>query len=778
MALTAEQVGLIFKLQADSKQAKSEFEKFKTELGKLGQEFDDAFVRKAFLANQKFLSGLGDTAKKSNSIVRESVESISSEIIESFGVDGDVANMIANQLVVLKNSALLVAVGITAAVALVGAAFIAAANKAAELGDKIGDLQQVTGLTAETLSGLNVAAMQEGKTLDNLSGALTTFNKNLLEAQRGSKEFQFIFKQLGVDFRGNVDQALRQAIERLAEMESGARRTAIAQKVFGDNVQEVITILANLEGGIDKAIVKAKELGLFFDEEAVRSAQSYKDQLNQLDLQYQGLTATLGNLVIPAFTGLVFVVNESLKAINGLLRGTRSLKEALLEIVLLSSLLLRQDVLANLAGILSEEGKKEPDFKLPPVGGGTKKKKADKFDIEAELAQSNIRIAKIGEDLQAKLDKQAKQALDREVTLIKLREQAEEEHRRRLEQLEEESAERTIAIIEREAEQRVITEEQAAEQIGAIRIAAFANRELQLKAEIESLRNRLAGISEEEVRAELLAQEQEFLDELELLQERRAAIEEKAVNDVIDARRRDLENLIQTSEQMRRLREEQLQQLGFSGAAAEAIAGLESLLGRTLTFGEAFRVVLQGIVAEARTTLPQLSEVFLQSTQAITDSLGAMISAFISGQSSLRQAVAAFYRAALQPLVDFLLKKARIEFALGLADLAAYNFAGAAKHFLAGAALSAAAGLINAGGSAIAGGGTVAPSSGFGGGTNQQSGPRIIEQGDRSPREPQVIIIRAEMQEGVIVRRVQEDYRANGGIRQMIRGDLVGEQGV
>jgi hypothetical protein len=53
----------------------------------------------------------------------------------------------------------------------------------------------------------------------------------------------------------------------------------------------------------------------------------------------------------------------------------------------------------------------------------------------------------------------------------------------------------------------------------------------------------------------------------------------------------------------------------------------------------------------------------------------------------------------------------------------------------------------------------------------------VIEQGGplRGGQSPQVIIIRAETEPGVIVRKVVEDYRSNGPSRQMLRRDMLGE---
>ena len=50
-----------------------------------------------------------------------------------------------------------------------------------------------------------------------------------------------------------------------------------------------------------------------------------------------------------------------------------------------------------------------------------------------------------------------------------------------------------------------------------------------------------------------------------------------------------------------------------------------------------------------------------------------------------------------------------------------------------------------------------------------------MEQGGRRATEPQVIIIRAETEPGVMVSKFVQDYRANGEARSVLRRDLLGE---
>lgn len=209
--------------------------------------------------------------------------------------------------------------------------------------------------------------------------------------------------------------------------------------------------------------------------------------------------------------------------------------------------------------------------------------------------------------------------------------------------------------------------------------------------------------------------------------------------------------------------------------AALVIAGIETTLERQLTLFERLRVEAAVTAQSLQQSLQPIGAVFVQMKDAIVNSLADTIAAFAAGKLSIRQAAAALYAEALKPLKDFLLKKARAEFALAIADAAMGNFAGAAKHTLAGVALSAAAGLIDVGGAAIAGGGGGAVggaiSAGGGGatGTGQTTSAREINQNTPRP-EPVVIVLRAQYQPGIIVERVIEDFKNNGRTRDLLGG--------
>ena len=128
--------------------------------------------------------------------------------------------------------------------------------------------------------------------------------------------------------------------------------------------------------------------------------------------------------------------------------------------------------------------------------------------------------------------------------------------------------------------------------------------------------------------------------------------------------------------------------------------------------------------------------------------------------------------------------KAIFEVAEGFAMLAQAPFdptgraaASAAGHFaaakmygvVAGVAAAAAVGLAAIGPGGGGGGGQFLAQDRGGGGT------MIREQGGRRSSEPQVIIIRAETEPGVMVSKVIQDYKSNGEMRSTLRRDLLGE---
>lgn len=313
MALNREQMGLLFKLDADTKPAQQDLAAFKDFTDKL-----TADVGKKAAAN---LDSVGKSSKASAAIIKESVETISSEIIESFGVDGDIANTLGQQISGLSKATLIAGgafVGLTAIVAGTTAALFSLAKGTAETLKEFGDLAEKSQISVETLSGLKPTLEQNGASLDKFGGAVSELQEKLVQARNGNKEFADGFKRLGVDITQGVEPALKQIVRQYSELPEGAERTAFATNVFGSAGEDLVLTLNALNGNLDANTEKMRELGLVVTPEAVKQAKEFDNQLVKLGQQFEAFKVSAGSLVIPVFTSIIEQVNGAIGSLQKL----------------------------------------------------------------------------------------------------------------------------------------------------------------------------------------------------------------------------------------------------------------------------------------------------------------------------------------------------------------------------------------------------------------------------------------------------------------------------
>jgi len=215
----------------------------------------------------------------------------------------------------------------------------------------------------------------------------------------------------------------------------------------------------------------------------------------------------------------------------------------------------------------------------------------------------------------------------------------------------------------------------------------------------------------------------------------------------------------------------------FGEDAAQRIAAFEQTTGAAATTLEKLQLAAQATADSLSESLPTIGELFDQSALAVANASATMLSSFLSGKEPIRKAAAALFAAALQPLKDYLNKRARAEFAIAAAEFAAGNYVGGAKHTLAGIALIGAAALIDVGAGLIGGGGSAGGAIAGGGvsssGGTQDTGPRVISQDTPRPQLVPVVIrpelnFRADLTGGILS-IVHDDITNNGRTRALIQ---------
>lgn len=171
---------------------------------------------------------------------------------------------------------------------------------AIDAGDALNDMAQRSGIAVETLSALQLYAKQNDASMQSLAMALKFMNKNMAEAQSGSKSAIEAFGQLGL----TIDEMLQKSPEqqfmiiaqRISELGSEAQRTKALMDIFGRGGADLAIMMQKGAAGIEEAINKSKELGIVLGEEQAQKLARYNDKIDEMNARFTAfkISAVLG----------------------------------------------------------------------------------------------------------------------------------------------------------------------------------------------------------------------------------------------------------------------------------------------------------------------------------------------------------------------------------------------------------------------------------------------------------------------------------------------------
>lgn len=182
--------------------------------------------------------------------------------------------------------------------------------------DRLNDLAQQTGITADVLGGLGFAASQSGGNLDSVVAAAGKLNKTLAEAAAGKDDAVEFFKALGlsaVDASGKtktVEVAMAEIADKFAGFADGPEKAALALRGFGKAGAEQIPLLN--EGGaklLENVEYYKRYSGVTV--EVTKRADEFNDTLGKVKVLSGALGVTIASELLDPMKTLA---DEFLKA--------------------------------------------------------------------------------------------------------------------------------------------------------------------------------------------------------------------------------------------------------------------------------------------------------------------------------------------------------------------------------------------------------------------------------------------------------------------------------
>ena len=185
------------------------------------------------------------------------------------------------------------------AIAGAGYAMLEFGQKIADATNDLVDTSTKTGIAAETLQGLKIAAEGSGLAFEQFIGPLQRLQFLMVEANNKNKTATKLFKDMGVEVNEtsgelrSADDVFRDMMKSLGEMDSDLERNALLMKTFGK--QGAMFAQSGVVGAMDEFISLGKEFGLDVGPEAVKQAANF--QRAMADMSAVG-TGTMQDLLM------------------------------------------------------------------------------------------------------------------------------------------------------------------------------------------------------------------------------------------------------------------------------------------------------------------------------------------------------------------------------------------------------------------------------------------------------------------------------------------------
>ncbi|MDX1967001.1 MAG: hypothetical protein SFV23_07515, partial [Planctomycetaceae bacterium] len=210
-----------------------------------------------------------------------------------------------------------------AVVGAVGAAIDAVSNLVnsyGELGGRLTDMSDRTGLSTETLGELDYAATKSGTSLDTLEGSLAKMGNKLVDAAAGSKTARAAFTTLGLSVEElsqlSPDQQFERIAQAISEIDDPAARTAAAMDVFGKSGADLLPLMKDGAEGIQAFRKEAVGLGRLSGRD-VDALDQLGDTFETLGIGAYNAGATVAAAFAPVLTDLATVALPVVQTLAG-----------------------------------------------------------------------------------------------------------------------------------------------------------------------------------------------------------------------------------------------------------------------------------------------------------------------------------------------------------------------------------------------------------------------------------------------------------------------------
>ena len=207
------------------------------------------------------------------------------------------------------------------AAGVIGGAYVGAITSAikstADHLDALDEMAVKTGVSVEMLTSLELAAKQNGVSMDQLATSIRMMYRSMNEAAEGTKESADAYERLGVNVRDasgklkSGNEAFLEVADAVAKIQNPAERSAMAMKVFGRAGSEMLPMLEGGKEALKGYIDEARRLGLIYTDEDAKRGAAFNDQLDAFTKVLTRLKETVAMWPMKQMTKVMAMITGS-----------------------------------------------------------------------------------------------------------------------------------------------------------------------------------------------------------------------------------------------------------------------------------------------------------------------------------------------------------------------------------------------------------------------------------------------------------------------------------
>ena len=173
--------------------------------------------------------------------------------------------------------------------------------------DELVTESMTTGLSTQTIQGMQYAQEFVDVSVNTITGSLTKLTSNMAKANEGNQAMADSFAALGVSIVDSVDGSLRPAeevfyelIDALGNIPNETERDAVAMELFGKSAQELNPLILQGSDVLKQYAKEAQATGYVLDEEQIQKLAAVDDAYHELQLTIEANRKQLAAQFAPA----------------------------------------------------------------------------------------------------------------------------------------------------------------------------------------------------------------------------------------------------------------------------------------------------------------------------------------------------------------------------------------------------------------------------------------------------------------------------------------------